>query len=301
MTPHRSGSARPRPVGRRRPPPPSPARGRGASPWTSVVLAGLVLALLPALAPALPLVPSGALPAQTILNVERFQIGELEGGHAAIDLSGSGQLGNARVLEARMEGIAGRLGERHWPRIILGGRYLRERGEDPILDNRFVQLRYSWLLGPRARTFHFVQLQRNETLLLRSRWLAGSGARRTLLGGEKGSLDLGTGVMYEEERLDAGSLEPDEDSRTRTWRAANLLSAAYELDGGATFWNVAYFQPDLGSFADFRLLNEVALTFPLADPVTVVFSADWRHDSRPPALLRRNDVTFRTGVSIELR
>lgn len=239
-----------------------------------------------------------ALSAQTILNVERFQFGELDGAHGAVQLSGSGQLGNVRFLEASVEGTVGYAGERHWPRLVLGGRFLSEDDDEAILDDRFLQLRYSYILDAGARTFHFVQIQRNETFRLRSRFLLGSGARRTVTGGDSGALDAGTGLMWEVERLDPDVLDEGADERRRTWRLANLASAHYELATGAEIWNVLYFQPALDDPRDFRLLNELSLGVPLADRVSLALGADWRHDSRPPGDLRRDDLTFRTGVSV---
>lgn len=258
-------------------------------PLTGVALAALLLA-------------SGA-HAQTILNVERFQMDEVEEFHAGISLSGSAQFGNTEVVNVRGEGIMGyrAVEGRHWPRIIFGGSYLRQRGQPAILDNRFVQLRYSYRLSDRWSTFHFVQMQRNQTLLLRERELLGSGLRAVVARGEHTSLDLGTGLMFEREVLESQALGPGDQARVRTVRVTNMGVLTHELPSGSRLVSITYFQPGLRTPADFRLLSELGLRAPVTTVLGLTLSGNWRHDSRPPAALRANDIGVNVGLSIDVR
>ena len=160
-----------------------PATGRGAVVRPSCAARGvLALLLLPA-----------ATAAQTILNTERFQLDEVDGPHLSAEFSLSFQGGNARVLDASVSGMVGTLSGSNWLRAIFGGRYLSTR-ESSVLDAEFLQLRYSRVLSPATRTFHFLQFQRNRTLLLRSRWLAAfrrTGPTSSV--SRRGTLALGTG------------------------------------------------------------------------------------------------------------
>ncbi len=243
--------------------------------------------------------------AQTILNVERFQMDEVEELHVGVSLSGSAQFGNTEVVNVRGEGIVGyratQGGGRHWPRIIFGGSYLRQRGQAAILDNRFVQLRYSYLLSERWSTFHFVQLQRNQTLLLRERELLGSGLRAVVASGERTSFDLGTGLMIEREVREAEALGPGDAARVRMWRVTNMGVLTHELPSGARLVSITYFQPGVRTPADFRLLSEVGLRAPVTAALGLTLSGNWRHDSRPPAVLRANDIGVNVGLSIDVR
>lgn len=241
--------------------------------------------------------------AQTILNVERFQMEEVEEFHVGVSLSGSAQFGNTEVVNLRSEGIVGyrAVEGRHWPRIIFGGSYLRQRGRAAILDNRFVQLRYSYRLSDRWSTFHFVQLQRNQTLLLRERELLGSGLRAVVARGERTSLDLGTGVMIEREVLEADAVGPGDQARVQTLRATNMGVLTYQLPSGARLVSITYFQPRLETPADFRLLSELGLRAPVTTVLGLTLSGNWRHDSRPPGALRANDIGMNVGLSIDVR
>jgi putative salt-induced outer membrane protein YdiY len=262
------------------------------APTTAAVAAG-TLALLA-------LLPAAALPAQVILNTERFQLDEVEQAHGSVDASFNAAFGNVRVVNVATSGIVGYRGTRHWPRVIAGGQFLAD-GERRVLDENFVQLRYGYIFSDRTESFHFWQLQSNRSLLLRRRMLIGSGARTALVAGEASSLHVGTGLMYEAEDRNEARLQPNEESRLRTWRMANQLVARHRLSSGATVLNILYFQPAAGRPADFHLLNELGITAPLAERVSMTARAEWRHDSRPPAALRRDDLRIRMGLRVDVR
>jgi len=253
-----------------------------------------LLLFLPLLLPT----PGGA---QTILNVERFQLSAREGVHVELDLSGSGQAGNTRLLDARVQGILGVVTEHHWPRIILGGRYLRQGGQEPVLDNQFVQLRYSYLFSRQTRSFHFVQIQRNETLRLRERLLVGSGLQRDFRPTEVTSLSLGGGLMGEWEELDPDAVGPQDEVSARALRMTVVGVLRHTLASGPELVNISYVQPDISAFGDVRLLNDAALRVPLGSAVTAVLASEWRYDSRPPSVLGSHDLSVRIGVTITSR
>lgn len=244
--------------------------------------------------------PPPALSAQTILNTERFQLAEVEGFHVSSDLALDLRRGNSRLLDLRASGIVGTLEGRHWPRIIFGGRYLRD-ADRSLLDEQFVQLRYSYLLSAEARTFHFVQVQKNESLLLRSRWLLGSGVRHTFVDTGQFQISVGTGVMGEWERLEAERLGPGDEARTSTLRMANLAVAAWELGSGARILNILYLQPDLADFGDRRILNDLGIVLPVTSWMHSTIALEWRRDTRPPTALRKDDARLRVGVGLEFR
>lgn len=259
------------------------------------------LRLFPALLLVLPLLVPAPARAQTILNVERFQLSARQGMHVELDLSGSGQAGNSRILDARIQGIVGVVTEHHWPRIILGGRYLRQGGQEPVLDNQFVQLRYSYLFSPTTRSFHFVQVQRNETLRLRERLLVGSGLQRDFQPTEATRLSLGGGLMGEWEELDPDAVGAGDAVDSRVVRLTVVGVVRHTLEAGPELVNIAYLQPDVTEPADLRILNDVALRVPLGSAVTAVLSSEWRYDSRPPSVLRSWDLSYRMGVTIAVR
>lgn len=188
----------------------------------------------------------------------------------------------------------GTLVGRHWPRLIFGGRYLSDE-EGSILDDQFVQLRYSYILSPETRTFHFLQVQKNQTLLLESRWLLGSGLRRTVLETERASLSVGTGVMGEWERFDLSDSEKES-----ALRMANLAVLSWSSATGARILNVLYVQPELRKLGDVRILNDLGLSMPLTAAFRATISLEWRRDTHPPAELSKDDVSLTAGFALDM-
>ena len=216
------------------------------------------------------------------------------GPHVSADIALSLKRGNAEVLDLSSSGMFGTLVGRHWPRLIFGGRYLSDE-EGSILDDQFVQLRYSYILSPETRTFHFLQVQKNQTLLLESRWLLGSGVRRTVLETERTSLSVGTGVMGEWERFDLSD-SPKESAL----RMANLAVLSWSLATGARILNILYVQPELRKLGDVRILNDLGLSMPLTAAFHATISLEWRRDTRPPAALSKDDVSLTAGFALDM-
>ncbi len=237
---------------------------------------------------------------QVILNTERFQIEDVDGAHLGADFSASLQRGNTELLNVSSSGIVGYRHLRHWPRLIFGGQFLRDE-ERSLLDQQFAQLRYSYIISPRLRTFHFVQAQKNETLLLKSRWLVGTGVRHTFVRTDQLMVAAGTGAMGEWERLDRERVGPDDLTSLDAIRMANLGVLRWDFSGGGRLINIVYVQPDLGEFSDVRILNDLGLSVPITERVSSSMSLEWRHDTRPPSTLRGNDLTLRMGLGIDIR
>jgi hypothetical protein len=244
-------------------------------------------------------VAGGPAAAQTILNVERPESPDESGVWGAVDASGSLAVGNTDVLQVKGGLLVGYRAAAHAVRVYAGGELLRGSGSD-VLKNGYAHLRYNHALGPRWRTFHFVQLQSNQNLLLERRLLVGSGIRARARSGERATLDLGTGLMLEDERLDASRLSPTDEARTRTARVSNLLVFSLRIREGVRLVEVAYLQPRLSDPGDLRLLNDLALLVALARRANLTVTAEWRHDSRPPAGIEAHDLRLSTGLTFAL-
>lgn len=272
---------------------PHDASKRKPNRRAGLALLGLLVAAAPGLTP-----PGAA--AQTILNTERFQLGEVRGPHLTADLSLTGRSGNSEIFVAEASGIAGLYSQAYWTRIIFGGSYLAD-GDRSLLDSRFAQIRHSWRPEARWHVVHFVQAQQNESLRLRSRWLAG-----TLLAGEvvhagSTSLSLGSGAMLEWERLDPAAIAPDEPAARDRVRMTNVVVLRHRTEGGLRILNILYVQPRFDDLADLRILNDLGLGVPVGDHVRLTMSAEWRRDTRPPAGLERDDLTLKMGAALDFR
>lgn len=254
-------------------------------------LAALALATAPLLA------PDAA--AQTILNVERLQPGDVQGWHWGVEGAFSVSRGNTEYLDVLAGVVVGHRWSDDWLRAFVGYDY-RSETDEGLERDQYLHVRYNHWLAARWQTFHFIQLQASHANLLQQRGLVGSGIRHRLVDGAT-TLDVGTGIMYEAEELDADRVVGDHPVDTEVWRMANLIVAVRPLTESVRLVGVGYIQPDLSAFGDLRTLTDLSLQIALTENVDLTVRGEWRHDSRPPENVLSDDVVVRTGFTFSFR
>lgn len=182
----------------------------------------------------------GPAAAQTILNVERLQPGDVEGTHWGVEGEFSLSRGNDEILDVLGGVVLGHRWEERWLRAFVGYDYYSEAGA-PVESDRYLHVRYNHWWTDRWQSFHFVQYQASRTSLLQRRALVGSGIRLRLVDGRT-TFDVGTGVVREEEDLDGERLSGAHPARPRVWRMANLLVGTRRLSESLRLVGVAYVQ-----------------------------------------------------------
>lgn len=243
---------------------------------------------------------AGPVASQTILNVERGPMDEVRGALLALEGAAELRSGNEEVIDIEGGVLASYRWRRHWLRLLTGLEYLAEDGEG-LLNARHLHLRYNRILGERWRTFHFLQLQGNQALLLDRRLLLGNGVRAVVLRSERRRFDLGTGLMLEDERLDPSVLAVGVPAHSQTVRVANLAVYRHELREDIDLLGVIYYQPRFVDPGDFRLLQDLALAVDLSERLALEWRGEWRHDSRPPPGVERNDFGLTTVLRLRLQ
>jgi hypothetical protein len=252
----------------------------------------LATVLVVALGMGLPCVQAGPaavpLAAQVIRSYEALDrdAGERFYTTLAASLDASG--GNVEYTEFEFSGATGFRGERHFVRLYPAIRFRRDDGIT-LEEERTVHLRHSYAFTERLRSFSFVQYQSDAALDLERRFLIGGGLRRRLVTLSDGGVDLGLGVMWEEERTTS-------DPATEALRGANLL-VANGAAGAVDLNFTGFFQPRLADWADHRVAASGTVAVPLGSAWALTVSARWRRDSRPPADVERDDY----GVVVGLR
>lgn len=234
----------------------------------------------------------GSASAQIIRSYEGLDRAAGEGGYMTLALELDGRAGNTDFLQFDFSSALGYKGDRHWIRLYPAFR-IRRSGAETEEDQRSVHLRHSYFFNPRTRTFSFVQIQGDKSLDVVWRFLVGGGLRRTLVTGDDGGLDLGVGVMWEEEGLEDGGSE-------RGMRGTNLLSL-HGKSGIVTVALVGFFQPLLTDLGDHRVAMEGSADVPLGSLWALDVAVRMRRDSRPPPEVEPNDLSVSVGVKFSVR
>jgi len=165
------------------------------------------------------------------------------------------------------------------------------------VNNGFVHARHIDQVTPVTAWEAFTQASQNEFQRLSYRGLIGGGGRFTLYRSvdRQSEFLVGTGAFYEREKLDdeAGTTDAGIETTTR----ANLyIVFNYRLNDHVRLQSTTYYQPSFSNIDDFRGLEQATLLVKLADRLDLKLQVDAAYDSRPPQLVERGDLVYRTGL-----
>ena len=229
--------------------------------------------------------------AQTVRSYESLDRSAGEAGYATAVVLFDGAVGNADYLDTELSGALGYRGETHWVRVYPAYRVKRSN-RDRVVDTRSVHLRHSLFLTARSRTFAFVQLQSEQAIQLEKRFLLGGGIRYQLFSLGTGGVDVGMGVMFEEEQRTGAAVRSE-------LRGANILSV-YGAVGAVMLSGTMYVQPVMSDWGTHRLLTTMSAIIPLVSHLSVDVSGSWRRESPSPKGTETNDATLRVGFRVYL-
>lgn len=259
-----------------------------------------LLVTLASLAVLVMLIPVGPLVAQSVLNTERVEPQDVSGFFTSLSAGTTLQGGNSDVVNLKGNGAVGYRAKHSWI-VLVGGLTYLSSSDSVSTDDRFAQIRYGWFITSRTRTFHFVQIQNSREQALAHRLLLGSGVRHSFVWNKHNRLDLGAGLMWESEKLDASLLPPGTPTSSRDVRGDFIAFAAHRLSSTSKLTNMLYVEPRVDAPADTRFLDEIHLIVSVTGSVDLDVGFQWLHDSQPPVSVRPNDVELDTSLSVTVK
>jgi len=251
---------------------------------------------LTAIAVAMFFLPVSAL---AIVNVEQAIIGPAEEGlHNRIEASVDGASGNTEKVGVKAELLSHWQHGSHADFLLLQYAYGKSSG---LLDtNRFfAHLRHRTQISERWGVEGFGQLGRDPFARMSLRTLLGGGVRWTLMEeSKKAGVYLGLGIFHEHEKLSfrSGTTDPLE---SRVWRANSYLVLKRRLNEQVRLYSTTYYQPEMSQVADYRLLEQLSVAIKLDENLDLKLGVDITHDSRPPQGVKRTDLRYSTGITID--
>jgi len=232
-------------------------------------------------------------PAQAlaIINAEDLDLSiKEEGTVGKVELSLNGNSGNSAKINGEASGrLLWRYGL-HTDMLVGSYAYGKSRGVRDT-NKAFVHMRHRYALNEAWDLEAFAQAQQNEFARLKLRTLLGGGLRWSRQA-DDWQVHVGLGSFYEREAL-RGTSAP----ATRLWRANSYLALHYVINDHLRLQNTVYYQPAWKQPADFRLLDDIAMSVALTDGVDLRLSLEMAHDSRPPAGIKPTDISYKTGLT----
>ena len=184
---------------------------------------------------------------------------------------------------------------------LIGNLEYKEGNTDVITNKGFVHGRFIFNKNKPFEPEIFAQMEYNDFLLMKERYLGGGGLRinpfsiTSADSVHKFIAEFGIGLMYEYERT-SDSLKPV----TRYIRSTNFASLRYTLQNNLNFFSVTYYQPHIKEFSDFRILSENRLSISINKYLAFFVSVMYRFDSEPISSLKNFDLEIANGITITI-
>lgn len=204
--------------------------------------------------------------------------------------------GNVDLLQLSVNGRLDRVGGPSASFLVVSGD-LGLQGENRFANAGLVHVRHAHHLRPWLAVEAFGQLNYEEPRLLDFRALAGAGLRVRAIDRDQFRLSVGSGYMFEHERLDL----PDSAShpmRTSVSRSSSYASLWATPTSSVVLGATVYAQPQIDDVRDVRMLGDVSLSVGVTQAIAMVTAFNMRYDSRPPDGKERGDVALKTGISV---
>jgi len=161
--------------------------------------------------------------------------------------------------------------------LFFGEYNIGKLAGDAFVDDGFQHIRYNYRLNKLLTWEAFTQLQYNELIQLRLRWLLGTGPRFQLLNKNNSRFFLGMLYMYEynEERTkENGPIQ-----FLRDHRLSSYLSYQFNPTDVLSFAGTIYIQPVLNDFSDIRISSQSTLLFKISSKLQYSTSFSLLYDS----------------------
>lgn len=231
------------------------------------------------------------------MNTEKFRGSKTDGFHHTINFAVDLNKGNEDYVEYtgdyRLD-----LFKQNFISFLVGSLEYKEGNSSILSNSGFAHLRFIFNQDGIVEPEIFTQIDYNDFILLKHRFLSGAGLRLKLIDYSKDSThgfitELGLGLMYEYEDYYSNA-----ESTKRYFRSTNYINLRYNLLNDLVFSAVAYYQPYINNLKDFRILSENKLSFIITKYFAIFISTKYRYDSLPPKGLKNFDFELNNGLSI---
>jgi hypothetical protein len=177
---------------------------------------------------------------------------------------------------------------------LLGGASRETSRKERVEESTVAHLRHNRRLLPWLSTLTFVQHQRNPFQRLKTRFLAGAGARFDVLRASRVYGALGLSHMVEIERIeDAGGTDTDQ-------RLSLFAILEGKLREPVVLELTSFVQPLWSDLSDMRAILAASLRVAIVGSLSLTLNYDLQHDTEPPDGVQETDWKLRAGLAWEL-
>lgn len=229
------------------------------------------------------------------VNTESLRKSDLSPGFHNIAQFDFGMVsGNSEFLRLKTSLRTDYVGKKYYSFGVI--QYQRgTKSQKKFINKGFIHVRSLRRLTDHFNGELFVQKEFDDFISLKDRNLIGFGLRSSFFKPDstdrKVRFFMGNGVMWETEKLNT---EPV--SETKIWRSTNYLSIRIRMNNLVSLNFVGYYQVNLQTYQDYRILVESALGFNLTKSFTFQTNFNLRFDNEPPGAIKKYDFELTNGV-----
>jgi hypothetical protein len=167
--------------------------------------------------------------------------------------------------------------------------------DSKALNDGVQYLRYSYHFKDYLDIETFAQAQYNQIIKIKGRYLMGLGGRLHIFDPEKDSVKLHLSAHYMREYE-----EETTDKINRHHRLNSVLSFGWPINDKIGLSLIAYYQPDMQNFLDFRFSSEAGIEIKILKRLTFKYSMAWFYDENPPEGINRIFYNIRNTLLFEI-
>ncbi len=181
--------------------------------------------------------------------------------------------------------------------ISLTNQNLNVLNGNRIVNDGFQHFRYNRKITKLLTFEAFTQAQYNEIIKIKMRTLNGLGPRFNVRNRDTSDTRLLIGVLYMYEYEE----ETEKNIINRAHRLSNYVSFGFKIGKYATFDIIAYVQPDILYWSDFRTSIEATIDLRISERLSFRMLHNYFYDTRPPSGIRPAFYNFRNGLRYQFK
>ncbi|MFK7784894.1 MAG: DUF481 domain-containing protein [Crocinitomicaceae bacterium] len=178
--------------------------------------------------------------------------------------------------------------------LVLGNYAFTQSNTATLANAAFGHVRYNYKYKDWLRWEAYTQLQLNELLSLKYRFLSGAGARFKLTHGEIFKAYIGVSAFYEHEVV-----EDVLQTESRDIRASNYFSFSIKFPKKrGEFVSTTYYQPLINFWADYRITTQSLVQLNITQHLSFITSVNYFFDYKPPVGVKPSTFSINNGLRI---
>lgn len=164
-------------------------------------------------------------------------------------------------------------------------------GKEKLANQGFQHFRYVLKAKPKIFYETFTQLQYNDQIKLKLRWLLGAGVKFNIISKEKKHVNLGLSYMYEFNE------EVDPEMYFRNHRLSSYLVLNFIFFDNLNVLSTTYYQPDILNIHDWRLSSKTAIHLNITKKLLFKVAFDLTYNSRIPPNVPHTIYALSNGIT----